>query len=323
MLSLTTFSRLIRLPNLAIVLVTQYILQYFILIPALQYCHIFAPTLGKREFFLLVLSTILIAASGYIINDIEDREIDALNKPEKQIIGKLITVEMGYQLYASVVALGLLISIYLAWFIRDFGQLLLYPLAVVMLWAYSKWWKKQAFIGNLVVSIFCAFVAGIVLYAERGSFALFWKEYWFKLHNAGFSTYTEGGAKAVQVFADYMWFGFFSTLFREIVKDLEDVEGDAAQGCHTLPIVAGVKVAKIAAFLAAFLFLYKTFLFLKFQYLTNNFMGIYAFIIGIIIPILYACFLLFKANEKKDYSFLSKLAKFIMLSGLIYLIFVF
>jgi 4-hydroxybenzoate polyprenyltransferase len=323
MLSLTVFARLIRLPNLVIVLITQYILQYFILVPALQYYHIFSPTLGKREFFLLVLSTILIAASGYIINDIEDRDIDALNKPQKQLVGKLITVEMSYQLYASVVALGLLISAYLAWFIRDFGQLLLYPLAVAMLWAYSKWWKKQALIGNLVVSFFCAFVAGIVLYAERGSFALFWKEYWFKLHNAGFSTYTEGGAKAVQVFADYMWFGFFSTLFREIVKDLEDVEGDAAQGCRTLPIVAGAKVAKIVAFIAAILFLYKTFLFLEFQYMRNNFMGIYIFILGIIIPILYACMLLLKAKEKHDYSFLSKLAKFIMLSGLIYLIFVF
>lgn len=323
MLSLPVFARFIRLPNLAIVLITQYILQYFILIPALQYNHILLPTLGKSAFFLLVVSTMLIAASGYIINDIEDRNIDALNKPEKLIVGKHITVGMGYQLYAAVVVLGLLISVYLAWFIRDFGQLLLYPLAVAMLWAYSKWWKKQALIGNLVVSFFCAFVAGIVLYAERGAFALFWKEYWFKLHNVGFSTYTEGGAKAVQVFADYMWFGFFSTLFREIVKDLEDVKGDAAQGCRTLPIVAGTKIAKIVAFIAAILFLYRTVLFLKYQYWSNNFIGIYIFMAGVILPILYACWLLFKAQEKQDYSFLSKLAKFVMLSGLIYLIFVF
>jgi 4-hydroxybenzoate polyprenyltransferase len=230
---------------------------------------------------------------------------------------------MAYQLYGSVVAIGFLISSYLAWYIHDFGQLLIYPLAVAMLWAYSKWWKKQVLVGNIVVSVFCAFVAGVVLYAERGYFDLFWKEYYFKSQNPGFSTYTEGGAKAVQVFADYMWFGFFSTLFREIIKDMEDLQGDAAQGCKTLPIVYGTNIAKIIAFIAASLFLYKSFLFLQYQYFNNAYLSLNFFLIGIVFPVLYACILLWKAKYKKDFTFLSKLAKFIMLSGLIYLIFVF
>ena len=75
------FFRLIRFSNLIIVALTQYLLQYYILLPELKKVNL-TPLLPDFEFFLLVFSTILIAAGGYIINDIEDVEIDKLNKPE-------------------------------------------------------------------------------------------------------------------------------------------------------------------------------------------------------------------------------------------------
>ncbi|NJN35353.1 MAG: UbiA family prenyltransferase, partial [Saprospiraceae bacterium] len=163
---MTPFFRLIRLPNLLIVALTQYLLQYIILVPELSRLGQ-PPVLPRFEFFLLVFSTVLIAASGYIINDIEDIEIDRINKPEhKRIVGRVYPLNMSWLFYWTLVVLGFGISLYLALFINDFVQLAIYPVAVALLWAYSRWFKQQFLVGNLVVSAFCGFVAWVVFYAQ-------------------------------------------------------------------------------------------------------------------------------------------------------------
>ncbi len=301
-----SFLRLIRFPNLIIVALTQYLLQYAILIPELEKASQ-KPLLPHAPFFLLVLSTVLIAAGGYIINDIEDVEIDKLNKPiEKQIVGRVYPLSISWLFYGITTLVGFIISLYLAFYINDFLQLVIYPLAVALLWAYSRWFKRWALIGNLVVAFFCAFVAWVVLYAES-------------LNTGGMAKLGFGATVGILlIFIGYAALAFISTLFREIIKDIEDAEGDKAQNCKTLPILLGIKKSKGIALSVGLLFLSLIFYFSFI--LKDSILKVVVLNISISLPIIYALYLLINAKEKKDFTFLSKLAKVIMLSGLIFLL---
>lgn len=308
--------RLIRLPNLVIVALTQYALQYAILLPELSKIGQ-KPLLPDLQFFLLVCSTVLIAAGGYVVNDIEDVDIDRLNKPEhKRIVERIYPLSMCWKIYWFITILGFFISLYLAFFIHDFLQLVIYPAAVVLLWAYSKWFKRQFLIGNVVVAGFCAFVSWVVFYAQ--SLPQYVSYYMTDIFYGHTFKQFDIPEAAKTVFIGYAIFAFISTLFREIIKDMEDVTGDKAQGCQTLPIVLGIKTTKIVAFMVGFLFILAV-LFFSFT-LKDNYLKLFFLNVTITLPVCYALFLLIKAKEKADYARLSKLAKLIMLSGLIFIL---
>jgi 4-hydroxybenzoate polyprenyltransferase len=308
--------RLIRLPNLVIVAVTQYALQYAILLPELVKIGL-KPLLPDLQFGLLACSTVLIAAGGYVVNDIEDVDIDRLNKPEhKRIVERVYALDFCWKIYWFLTILGFAISLYLAFFIHDFVQLAIYPAAVTLLWAYSKWFKRQFLIGNLVVAVFCAFVAWVVFYAQ--SLPQYVLGYSFDTFYSLVPNYSTIPDAAKTVFIGYAIFAFISTLFREIIKDIEDVTGDKAQGCQTLPIVLGVPKAKSAALIVGFLFILAL-LFFNFLF-KDNYLKLIFLNLSITLPVCYALSLLIKAEEKQDYSRLSKISKLIMLSGLIFIL---
>ncbi len=308
--------RLIRLPNLALVVLTQYALQYAVLMPEITRLGM-VPVLPAYPFFLLVLSTVLIAAGGYVVNDIEDMEIDKQNKPEhKRIVGRVFSLKTAWIIYGFSTFLGFIISLYLAFYVKDIIQFLIYPAAVGLLYAYSKWFKRQPLTGNLVVSFFCAFVAWVIFYAQSLSpiFLIFLKTHWLD---------------AVKMtFTGYAAFAFLSTLFREIVKDIEDAEGDLAGNCRTLPIVLGIPKSKIIALFTGIIFLIfmAYFSFILRAHPENigrgshDWLKIIVLNLSVSLPMIYALFLLVKAREKKDFSYLSRLAKGIMLSGLIFIL---
>jgi 4-hydroxybenzoate polyprenyltransferase len=312
--------RLIRLPNLVIVAATQYALQYAILRPELSEIGL-KPLLPDFQFFLLVCSTVLIAAGGYVVNDIEDVEIDRLNKPEhKRIVERIYPLSICWEIYWGITILGFGISLYLAFFVNDFLQLIIYPAAVFLLWAYSKWFKRQFLIGNLVVAGFCAFVAWVVLYAQCLSTPLTVMIMYGSDKEINYQNYTD---TVTAIFGGYAVFAFISTLFREIIKDIEDVTGDKAQNCQTLPIVLGVKNSQLIALLIGSLFAIILFVlsFLFFNYLfKNDYLKLILLNLTITMPVCYALFLLISAKEKTDYSRLSIIAKLIMLSGLIFIL---
>jgi len=301
------FLKLIRFPNLIIVVLTQYLLQYLILIPAFEKGGL-SPLLDHFHFFLLVLSTLIIAAGGYIINDLEDYEIDLLNKPEKVIINKFISAKNARQLYWGISIFGFLISLYLAFYVDNIPLILIYPIAVFLLYLYSKSLKKSVLWGNLIVSIFCAFVAGLIIFAER--------ENVFQLNIKN----PEYGSTVLEIFIFYLLFAFFATMFREIVKDIEDVDGDKKLGCSTMPIAWGIPAAKgVALFFAmVFLGILGDWIFSVEKLEVNA--GVVYLVLGVIVPLLFAMLKLLKATTKKEFHFISQLAKYIMLSGILYLL---
>ena len=301
------FLKLIRFPNLVIVILTQYLLQYLILVPALQEASL-SPILDSFHFSILVLSTVFIAAGGYIINDLEDYEIDLLNKPDRVIINKNISAVNANRIYWGITLGGFIISLYLAFYVNYVSLVFIYPIAVLLLYLYSKSLKKSVLWGNIIVSIFCAFVAGIVLFAERENVIVL-------LENP-----SKENIPVVFIFGFYLLFAFFSTMFREIIKDIEDVDGDKEIGCRTLPIVMGIATAKWVAIFFGIIFL-GILIYWIYHWMELGWnAGIIYMIIGIIIPTIYSIFKLKFASTKKEFHQLSQVAKYIMLSGILYLL---
>lgn len=296
--------RLIRFPNLVIVALTQYLLFYRIVVPALDQ-HGIPTALEFDEFSLFILVTLLITAGGYIINDLVDLRIDRINKPERVIIGRRIAHGTAHWLYFCINLTGFLLATFLA-FVADRMQLLfIFPMAVVGLLLYSTILKKRPLWGNLLVSFYCAGVAGIVWLAEQPAIA--------KLP-------ADQATKVLQLLGFYAAFAFISTMFREIIKDIEDAKGDAALNARTAPIAWGEGVAKMLAASAAILLI--GLLALAAIWLQSHIFPFGNVMIGIVaILTMIALYLLATAKEKVAYHRLSQFAKFIMLSGILLILF--
>ncbi|MBK9013862.1 MAG: geranylgeranylglycerol-phosphate geranylgeranyltransferase [Saprospiraceae bacterium] len=297
------FFKLVRFPNLAIVALTQYLLQYLVLLPALREAG-FRPILDAFHFFLLVFTTVLIAAGGYLINDLLDYDSDLINKPEAVFVNRVFPMKLVWFFYGAITFIGFTIAWYLALYVENLPLFLIYPTAVFLLYFYSKKLKKMPLWGNVVVAIFCAFVAGVVLFADRKNFGLLKGQ----------------GAEVGVLFGGYLLFAFLSTLLREIVKDIEDMEGDARLGLQTLPLQYGVKTAKKWAIGVGVLLLFSLLLFVNWLWQRCEQASALFTILGVGIPVVYTLFFIKKSTSKADYSKASLLSKLIMLSGLVLLV---
>ncbi|HQU57847.1 MAG TPA: geranylgeranylglycerol-phosphate geranylgeranyltransferase [Saprospiraceae bacterium] len=299
----TALFRLIRFQNLAIVALTQYLIYYALLLPAFRQSGI-SPSLDGAHFFLLVMVTVLITAGGYIINDIVDFRIDLVNRPEQVVINRHIRVQTAYWLYFCVNLLGFLVALYLSFYVNQVVLANIFPIGVGLLFVYSIYLKRQAFLGNLLISLFCAGVAGIVWFAERKGFGALARQS------------PDVAGQAGWLITWYMAFAFLSTLFREIIKDMEDLQGDVGANCRTIPVRLGIPATKaIAAAFGLGLLAFLCFQPFRHPVFFTRLSLIYL-ILAIIMPLLTAQVMLFRAQDKKQYYNLSQLSKLIMLSGL-------
>ncbi len=307
MVKLKQYAQLFRLPNLVIVLVTQYLLQYLVVYPLLALAGQ-APLLDLLHFSLLSFVTVLITAGGFLVNDLLDAEADLINKPDKTFINRLISKRKAWLLYWALNLIGLVVAVYLALYIRNLKLLLIYPSAVLLLFLYSKYFKKWPLVGNVVVAVFCAFVAGIVFFAERE----------FLSHSSAAELLSIEHTKIY--FSFFLSFAFFTTLVREIVKDAEDLEGDSQLGLHTLPIRFGIPTARIIAFVALVVLLLVVGFFAKWLFENEKPVPFAFSLVGVVLPLLLIGRRLLKASEKTDFTRLSKGLKWMMLAGLALLI---
>ncbi len=211
--------KIIRWPNLAMVAAIQ-VLVYMRLLYHQN------SIVNTGDLVLLVLITVLIAAGGYIINDYYDRDIDRINKPDKWIVGNTLSEKKALQVYMLISLLGGVLSFWLALRFGLSNYMFIYLIAVGGLWLYSSRLKCLPVAGNLWVSLFCAAVILIVALPDLilGNEEVIRKELWF-----------------------YIGFAFLATWIREVVKDLEDVEGDEKNNCKTFVVKFGIKPGKIMA----------------------------------------------------------------------------
>jgi 4-hydroxybenzoate polyprenyltransferase len=303
MMKLASFLKLVRFPNLAIVALTQYLMQYLVLVPALKAAGL-SPNLSPFDFTLLVLTTVFIAAGGYLINDLLDYEADLINKPDSVFVNRVFAEQTVWFFYWA----SILISFATAWYLDIFRNklpMVAIQMAIVsLLYFYSRWFKKMPLIGNLAVAIFCALVAVIVPFADWENLAE------MKGLSSGLASLLIG----------YTWFAFASTLLREIVKDMEDIEGDARLGLNTLPIRFGERTAKKWAIGVGVALLFSLLWFVLLLVQRQQFISAGFTVVGVGVPLAYLLNSIQKANKKTDYSKASRMAKTLMLLGLILLV---
>lgn len=304
---------LIRLPNLLIIAFTQYAMRYLIMEPLLPSAS-FSLQFSNLHFFLLVLATLFIAAAGYIINDYFDTRTDRINKPEKVVVGITVNRRTAMTLHTIFNIIGVGIGIYLSFHIGIISMSFIFFLTAGLLWFYSTNYKRQFLIGNLTVAFLTAMVPLIVVLFE------------IPMLNKAYGTimlqYSSSFNYIFIWVAGFSIFAFLTTLIREIIKDTEDFEGDAAYGMKTLPIVTGISLTKaILALLitgTVFLLVFILVKFIMFSGTQTDFISLTYFAAFLVIPFFILLTLILIAKEKADYHRASLLIKLIMLSGVMY-----
>ena len=239
----------------------------------------------------VILAATLTAAAGYVINEIKDIETDAINKPQDCIVGKSLSIKNAWMLYGLLVSTSLGLS-------YAFNEVffMLNVCITMILYLYAIMLKGLPLIGNIMVALCSAAVVAccILLIA-------------FETEAAGFN------------FVGYILFAFVISLIREIVKDIQDIEGDKAVGLKTYPIVFGIVGAKIMIYVLTGIEIVvcALYAFLAWGldlYIASIFMGIITLLLlGFINHIS-------KTHQKHEFEVSSKWLKYIMFAGVITLI---
>lgn len=316
------FLKLVRWPNLLIVAATQFLMRYAVMRPLLQNLntwhddHLVRFTdldlqLPLAEFIFLVLATVLVTAGGYVINDYFDTRTDIINKG-KVLVGTKISRRWTMLWHNILSFAGLLLGFYVSFRIGHWEYGLIFFFVSGMLWFYSTTYKKQFLLGNVVVALLTALVPILVVLYElpllQIAYADLLVRYEVKLSLLFFWV---GG---------FALFSFMLNLIREIVKDMEDFEGDMAYGRRTLPVALGqVNTRKVVTGLSltTLLLMYVVWgLFLK-DIPTLVYVSLF-----LSLPLLITCLRCLRANKKEDYHRISVLLKWIMLAGLLYSLFI-
>lgn len=259
--------------------------------------------LADWQYGLLVLSTVLLAAAGYVINNIFDVASDTINKPNDVVIGKGISEAQAYNIYFGLNITGVAIGFYLSNVIMRPGFATIFILIASLLYFYSTTLKQIMLLGNFVVAFLLALSVIII-----GVFDIFP------------ATNTDNQAQMASLFSiliDYALFAFMINFIREIVKDIEDVNGDYNQGMNTLPIAIGIsRTAKIALGFAIIPFILSL-LYINKYFVENDLLivTLYAFAF-VLAPLLYFIVKIFSAKSQKDFHHLSTVLKLILLFGI-------
>ncbi|MCJ8167458.1 geranylgeranylglycerol-phosphate geranylgeranyltransferase [Pontibacter sp. E15-1] len=272
------FLSLIRAQNLVLIVLSQALVQACLLTSGVRWAKVLEP-----GFLALTLSTVCIAAAGYIINDYYDVKIDAINKPDRLLVGRIIRRRRAMFAHLVLSVIGVLI-----------GGLLLVRVglinlgAVLLLWGYSARLKKLPLIGNVAIALLSASMLLVVA-----------------VYNDMLNKTTLG----------YALFAGLISLIREIIKDIEDMKGDASFECRTLPIVLGMRGAKYVLYPLIAIFL--ALLIASMAHPSTPWPFDVYMLALVLAPSVWMVVKLARADRKADFSYLSNLNKLIMLLGIL------
>ena len=226
------FIKMVRLPNLFFIVLTQ-ILFHVAVLDKILFPIGMRPVIDGWDFLLLSVASVLIAAAGYIINDYFDINIDQVNKPKGNVVDTVVSRRWAMAWHFILSGLGLLLSAVISWrtglwyiLLGNFG-------CVLLLFGYSVSLKRKLLIGNIVIALLSAWVILVICFSQIG------------MPFRGIPEVNEESNKIIRIGILYAAFAFISTLIREAIKDIEDMQGDAKYGCRTMPIVWGVNATKV------------------------------------------------------------------------------
>lgn len=311
MKSLRDFLRLIRWPNLLFIMLLMWLMEKMVAVPILG-AAMYDEQLPAYLFYLLILAVVLIAAGGYAINDYFDVKIDAINRPDKQIVTKTLSKHTAMLAHQIMTGLGVVIGLVAAIVLKSWSLILIFFFVPGLLWFYSSAYKRQFIVGNLIVSFMVALMPMVIALANVAV---------LQQHYADILPYTTIVRDLYAWLGGFALFAFLCTWIREIIKDLQDQAGDRELECHTLPVKWGEKWTKVIVtvliLLTCGLLCYFVFGCMPFgrtwQSLTVRYLTF-----GLLVPFACELYLLLSAKIASDYRVAQTLMKFIMLLGSLY-----
>lgn len=311
------FLKLIRWQNLILIISTMILMRYAVLAPLVSRIGVILIKGSGEEipmtlqfpwydFALLVLATVFLTAGGYVINDYFDIKTDIINKG-KVIVGTKIPRRKAMMWHSIFNVVGVAAGFYVSYKSGYIWLGSLFLLTSGLLYFYSASYKRQFLIGNILVAFLTAMVPMLVVFYEWPALYRYYSVNAIRLPDIDFITYWVGG---------FALFAFLINLIYEIVKDIEDFEGDIAYGRNTLPIVIGVlsaKVVSICLIVFTIVLLYITWHFFIDDIITFSYVTI-----AIVLPLLIIIYKLAKSKEKKQLHSASSLIKVVMITGVLY-----
>lgn len=303
-----SFFKLIRFQNLVFIALIQFAMRQMVLVPILQTFG-FDAALETNMLFILIASTVFIAAGGYVLNDYFDVKIDRINRPEKQIVGYTFSRTTAMIIHQILTGIGIVLGLLLAFFAKSFTLAFIFIVVPGLLWFYSASYKRQFLMGNLVIAFLAALTVLVVGIAE---IAFLQKEYGKLIFETPIPSHFYGWI------GGFALFSFLITWIREIIKDMEDEKGDREMECRTMPIKWGNAKSKwfiYSLILITVLGLYSLNEYLIFFPGTLTFRYI---TFGITLPFIVLIYMLLSAKTPTEYHQASTFTKIIMLIGVLY-----
>lgn len=293
------YLKLMRYQNLLMLALMQLVFRYGFL--QLQDVPL---ALNDWQYILLVLATVSIAAGGYIINNIFDVKTDSENKPADVIVGNIISESKAYNLYVGFTIIGVAIGFYLSNVINKPSFAAIFIVIAITLYLYAVTLKQSLLVGNIIVALLLSFSVIII-----GFFDLY-------------PVINEGNKPVMgllfSILLDYAVFAFILNFIREIVKDIEDIEGDSSQGMNTLPIVFGKeKTIKIVFGLSFIPIICIVYYINYYLFAANLYFATLYGLIFVLSPLLYFTATILSARKPKDFHFLSTVLKWILFFGIL------
>ncbi len=203
-----SFFSVVRGYNIFVIALAQYLAAIFILSPEIRALDVIL----DYQLFILVLASSLTIASGYIINNFYDAQKDLINRPRKVMIDRLVSQQTKLKVYFAINFIVVIIAGIVSW-----RASLFFSVYIFIIWFYSHKLKKYPIIGNITASILAILPFFAIL--------LYYKNFYHVIF-----------AHAV--------FLYLLILIRELIKDLENIQGDLAANYKTIPVLFGEKIAK-------------------------------------------------------------------------------
>jgi len=297
------FLKLIRIENLLIISATQICIKYLVFAPLNDFSK-FTPTL----FSISLISTLLIAAAGYIINDYFDVKTDKINRPTTVVIDVTIKRRWAMILHIVLNTIGLILGLYLALKCHNLKLLLIQISSILLLWFYSTHFKKQLLVGNIIVSLLTALIPLLPMVYD----------YYFSGGINPMISMLLGSFlnKLMMIVIGYSAFAFLTSFAREVIKDMEDYKGDIQTGCKTMPIVWGIITSKVVTFFLLIITVGLLLLACLKFYHEKEIIAVYYIAGLVIVPLLLLIIKTITSITSKDFKIASVLLKLIMLFGI-------
>lgn len=291
------YLKLIRYQNLLMLALMQLIFRYGFL--KLENIPL---ALADWQYLLLVLATVLLAAGGYVINNIFDQATDHDNKPDNVIVGRSISETNAYNIYVALNITGVGIGFYLSNVIEKPGFASIFIMIAAALYFYATSLKQMVLIGNIIVAALLS--CSVIIIGIFDLFPVITPENQPMMANL------------FSILLDFAVFAFMINFIREIVKDLEDVNGDYNQGMSTLPIVLGISRTAKITFGLSFIPILVILVYINTYLIPLLYATIYMFLF-VLGPLFYFMIKIWTAKKQKEFHSLSLLLKWILFFGIL------